>query len=76
MHTMNVHDLPGTMSQLKGILAVEHEPLLVSNGETIARMTSVERRRPPLSSLKAFRAEQPMIHRPIEVLIREERDRR
>ena len=76
MRTVNVRELRDTIPRLKETLAAEHELLLVSNGEPIARVTPVEARRVRLPSLKAFRDEQPMPRRPIEELIREERDRR
>ena len=76
MRTVNVDELLDIIPRLKEILAVEHEMLLVSNGEPIARVASVEKRRTPFPSLKTFRDEQPMLGTPIEVLIREERDRR
>ena len=79
MKTINVRELRALIPALKEELAVEHELLLVSNGEPIARIVSVSAQnavRPRLQSLKAFRDTMPMAKTPIEVLIREERDRR
>ena len=79
MKTINVRELRALIPALKEALAVEHELLLVSNGEPVARIVPVSTQnavRPRLQSLKAFRDTMPMAKTPIEVLIREERDRR
>lgn len=79
MKTINVRELRAAIPRLKEELAAEQELLLVSNGEPIARIVPVwpeEKPRPRLPSLKAFRDTMPMLDRPIEELIREERDRR
>ena len=79
MKTINVRELRALIPSLKEELAVEHELLLVSNGEPVARIVLVT---PAVSgvkklvSLKAFRKTMPMMKIPSEVLIREERDRR
>ena len=77
--TINVRELRALIPVLKQELATEHEFLLVSNGEPIARIIPVSAQnavRPRLQSLKAFRDSMPMAKTAIEVLIREERDRR
>lgn len=77
MKTMNIRELRQATPRLKQTLEQEHEVLLVSNGEPIARLLPVVNKpRPKLPSLKAFRATMPMSDIPIEKLIREERDRR
>lgn len=79
MKTINVRELRAAIPRLKEELAAEQELVLVSNGEPIARIVPVlpaVKPRPRLASLKAFRATMPMLDRPIEELIREERDRR
>ena len=79
MKTINVRELRAAIPRLKEELAAEQELVLVSNGEAIARIVPVVpevKPRPRLPSLKAFRATMPMLDRPIEELIREERDRR
>lgn len=79
MKTINVRELRALIPGLKEELAVEHELLLVSNGEPVARIVPVA---PAASgvktfvSLKAFRATMPMMKVPSEVLTREDRDRR
>ena len=78
MKTINVRELRATIPHLKEALAREHELVLVSNGEPIARITPIATAdlRPRLPSMKAFRESLPMSTKPIELLIREERDRR
>ena len=75
MKTINVRELRQEMPRLKALLEAEHELLLVSNGEPVARLL------PPagngrLKSLAEFRATMPMAKTPSEILIREDRDRR
>ena len=79
MKTINVRELRATIPHLKEALALERELVLVSNGEPIARITPIlpsADTRPRLPSLKAFRDSLPKSKTPVEVLIREERDRR
>jgi antitoxin (DNA-binding transcriptional repressor) of toxin-antitoxin stability system len=75
MKTINVRELRSVMPQLKETLAREHELLLVSNGEPVARILPVLRKR-QVPSLAAHRAKMAMVSVPTEVLLREERDRR
>lgn len=75
MKTINVRELRNDMPRLREILAKEHELLLVSNGEPVARILPAPRKR-QVPSLAAHRARMPMLDVPSEVLIREERDRR
>ena len=75
MKTINVRELRSVMPQLKETLAQEHELLLVSNGEPVARILPVLRKR-QVPSLAAHRAKMAMVSVPTEVLLREERDRR
>ena len=75
MKTINVRELRNDMPRLREILAKEHELLLVSNGEPVARILPAPRKR-NVPSLAAHRARMPMLDVPSEVLIREERDRR
>jgi antitoxin (DNA-binding transcriptional repressor) of toxin-antitoxin stability system len=75
MKTINVRELRSVMPQLKETLAKEHELLLVSNGEPVARILPVLRKR-EVPSLAAHRAKMAMVSVPTEVLLREERDRR
>ncbi len=75
MKTINVRELRSAMPQLKEMLAREHELLLVSNGEAVARILPVLRRR-QTPSLAAHRAKMAMVDVASEVLLREERDRR
>lgn len=75
MQTINVRELRSTIPHLKHTLEREHELVLVSNGEPIARILPIEQR-PRLQSLKWLRdmagADQP----DSTTFIREERDRR
>jgi antitoxin (DNA-binding transcriptional repressor) of toxin-antitoxin stability system len=75
MKTINVRELRTVMPMLKETLAQEHELLLVSNGEPVARILPVLRKR-EAPSLAAHRAKMAMVSVPSEVLLREERDRR
>ena len=75
MKTINVRTFRAEIPRLKKLLEREHELLLVSNGEPLARILPPLRNR-HLSSLAEHRARMPMVKIPSEVLIREERDRR
>ena len=75
MKTINVRELRSVMPLLKETLAKEHELLLVSNGEPVARILPVLRKR-QVPSLAAHRAKMAMVSVPTEVLLREERDKR
>lgn len=75
MKTINVRTLRAEIPRLKELLDAEHELLLVSNGEPVARILPPLRKR-QLPSLAEHRARMPMVTVPSEVLIREERDRR
>jgi antitoxin (DNA-binding transcriptional repressor) of toxin-antitoxin stability system len=75
MKTINVRELRSEIPRLREILAKEHELLLVSNGETVARILPAPRKR-HVPSLAAHRARMPMLEVSSETLIREDRDRR
>lgn len=75
MKTLNVRELRSEMPRLRELLAREHELLLVSNGETVARILPPPKKR-VVRSLSALRAKMPMVETPTETLLREERDRR
>jgi prevent-host-death family protein len=75
MKTLNVRELRNEIPRLRELLEREHELLLVSNGEPLARILPAAPRR-KLESLAAFRAQMPMVETPSEVLVREDRDRR
>ncbi len=74
MKTLNVRELREHMPRLKQTLADEHELLLVSNGEPVARILPVLPKR-KVESLAWLRAK--MKPSPISTaeLLREERDR-
>jgi antitoxin (DNA-binding transcriptional repressor) of toxin-antitoxin stability system len=74
MKTINVRELRGEIPRLRETLAREHELVLVSNGEPVARILPMPKRR-HVASLAAHRARMPVIES-IAALIREERDRR
>ncbi len=79
MKSINVRELRALIPSLKAELAAEHELLLVSNGEPVARIVALAPVAPAkkkLTSMKAFRETMPMMRVPSEVLIREDRDRR
>lgn len=75
MQTINVRELRNTIPHLRETLAREHELVLVSNGEPVARILPMNA---PLrfQSLKWLRDQMKPSPVPSEVLIREDRDRR
>jgi prevent-host-death family protein len=75
MKTINVRELRSEIPRLRELLEREHELLLVSNGEPLARILPATPRR-KLESLAEHRARMPMVKVGSEVLIREDRDRR
>jgi antitoxin (DNA-binding transcriptional repressor) of toxin-antitoxin stability system len=75
MKTINVRELRSQMPNLRELLDREHELLLVSNGEPVARILPPPKKR-NVPSLAAHRAKMKMVTVPIEVLLREDRDRR
>ena len=75
MKTINVRELRSVMPLLKETLAKEHELLVMSKGEAVARILPVLRKR-QVPSLASHRARMPMVDVPTETLLREERDRR
>ena len=76
MKTINVRELRSAIPQLAQTLADEHELVLVSNGEPIARILPVEPASPVVESLAWLRALAPAQQVDSSKLIREERDRR
>ncbi len=76
MKTINVRELRSEIPRLREILEAEHELLLVSHGQPIARILPPATAGRRLESLAAFRAQMPKATIPSEVLIREDRDRR
>ena len=75
MQTVNVRELRTVIPHLKETLEREHELVLVSNGEPIARILPANSR-PKLQSLAWLRAQAPFQTIDSAQLIREERDRR
>ncbi len=75
MKTINVRELRQTIPHLSETLAREHELVLVSNGEPVARILPVEST-PALESLAWLRAMAPVRQEGIEETIRADRDRR
>ena len=75
MQTINVREFRSTIPHLKDTLEREHELVLVSNGEPIARILPVSSP-PKLESLAWLREMSPAVNVPSEVLIRQDRDRR
>lgn len=75
MKTINVRELRSEIPRLRDTLAREHELLLVSNGEPVARILPVTRPR-HVPSLAAHRARMKPLDGGLEQFIREERDRR
>ena len=75
MKTLNIRELRQEIPRLRELLEQEHELLLVSNGEPVARILPPPRRR-HLPSLAEHRARVPRLATSSEALIRDERDRR
>ena len=75
MQTINVRELRNTIPHLRETLEREHELVLVSNGEPIARILPITQR-PKLQSLKWLRDQVGGMQPDSTPLIREERDRR
>ena len=75
MQTMNVREFRNTIPHLKETLAREHELVLVSRGETVARIYSAEQPK-RLQSLKWLRDMAGGIQPDSTADIRAERDRR
>ncbi len=75
MLTINVRELRNTIPHLRETLAREHELVLVSNGEPVARILPIEEP-PKLQSTAWLRALSPPQKTDSTVLIRQDRDRR
>jgi antitoxin (DNA-binding transcriptional repressor) of toxin-antitoxin stability system len=75
MKTVNVRELREAIPRLKETLAQEHELLLVSNGEPVARILPVQTKR-KVESLAWLRAQMKPSSISSAELLREERDRR
>ena len=75
MQTMNVREFRNTIPHLKETLAREHELVLVSRGETVARIYPAEQPK-RLQSLKWLRDMAGGIQPDLTADIRAERDRR
>ena len=75
MKTVNVRELRTGIPRLREILAKEHELLLVSNGEPVARILPAPGKR-HVPSLAAHRAKMQVLKGSIADLLREDRDRR
>ncbi|NQW94834.1 MAG: type II toxin-antitoxin system Phd/YefM family antitoxin [Polaromonas sp.] len=75
MQTINVRQLRNTIPHLRETLEREHEIVLVSNGEPIARILPVTSP-PPLQSMAWFRAKNPVQVTDSTQLVRADRDRR
>ena len=75
MQTINVRELRSTIPHLRETLEREHELVLVSNGEPIARILPIAQR-PKLQSMKWLRDQVGSMQPDSTPLIREERDQR
>jgi antitoxin (DNA-binding transcriptional repressor) of toxin-antitoxin stability system len=75
MQTINVRELRNTIPHLRETLEREHELVLVSNGEPVARILPIEQP-PKLQSMAWLRALSPVQTTDSTDLIREDRDRR
>jgi antitoxin (DNA-binding transcriptional repressor) of toxin-antitoxin stability system len=75
MKTISVRELRSEIPRLRETLEKEHELVLVSNGEPVARILPAPRKR-HVTSLATHRAKMGVVAVPSEVLLREERDRR
>lgn len=74
MQIINVRELRNAIPHLRQTLEREHELVLVSNGETIARILPVQPR-PRIESLKWLRDQIGGLQPDSTAMIREERDR-
>ncbi len=74
MKILNVRELRSAIPHLRETLAQEQELLLVSNGEAVARILPMARKRdvPSLAAHRALMA--PLAAGTLENLIRQERD--
>ena len=75
MQTINVRELRNTIPHLRETLAREHELVLVSNGEPVARILPMQAP-PKLESMAWLRAMSPAQNTDSTALIRQDRDRR
>ena len=75
MKIVNVRELRSGIPRLREILAKEHELLLISNGEPVARILPAPAKR-HVPSLAAHRAKMQVLGTSIAELLRDERDRR
>ena len=75
MQALNVREFLNAIPHLKEVLEKEHELLLVSNGQSIARILPVQAR-PRIQSLKWLRDQVGHVLPDSTAQIREERDRR
>lgn len=75
MKTINVRELRNQIPKLRELLAQEHELLLVSNGEAVARILPAPKKR-HVPSLAAHRERMPMLEGSVADFIREDRDGR
>ena len=75
MQTINVRELRNTIPHLRETLEREHELVLVSNGEPIARILPMTDP-PKLQSMARLWAQSPPMDIASEVLLRGDRDRR
>lgn len=75
MQIINVREFRNTIPHLRETLEREHELVLVSNGEPIARILPVAQR-PKLQSMKWLRDQVGDMQPDSTPLIREDRDRR
>ena len=74
MQTLNVRELRNAIPHLQEVLEKEHELLLVSNGQPIARILPVQAR-PRIQSLKWLRDQIGGVQPDSTAALREERDR-
>lgn len=75
MQIINVREFRNTIPHLRETLEREHELVLVSNGEPIARILPVSQR-PKLQSMKWLRDQVGDMQPDSTPVIREDRDRR
>ena len=75
MQTINVRELRNTIPHLRETLEREHELVLISNGEPVARILPMQAP-PKLESMAWLRAMSPAQNTDSTALIRQDRDRR
>ena len=76
MKTVTVREAREGLSHPEKLFAEDEEVLVVRRGEPVARILPAKHDKPPLRSLRAFLAGQPMQAVPSETILAEDREDR